>query len=75
MLTEAQSALLGGFITYLEFARIESLTLSKPQRTAPINVGAQNKYDDQGHVHIRTEPTTRTQTPFQSIVTVKWSPV
>ena len=71
MLTEAQSAPLRGFITDLEFARIESPTLLKPQRTVAINVGTQNKYDDQGHVHSRTEPTTRTHTTFESTVTVK----
>jgi hypothetical protein len=73
MLTEAQNAPLRGFITDLGFARIEieSLTPSKPQRTVTINVGAQNKYDDQGHVHSRSEPTTRTHTTFQSTVTVK----
>ena len=71
MLTEAQNVLLQGFITDLEFARLENPTVSKPQRTVTINVGAQKKYDDRGHVHSRTEPTTRTHTHFQSTVTVK----
>jgi hypothetical protein len=48
MLTEAQNVLLRGFITDLEFARLESPTVSMPQRTVTINVGAQNKYDDRG---------------------------
>jgi len=69
MLTEAQNVLLRGFITDLEFARLESPTVSKPQRTVTINVGAQNKYDDRGHVHSRTEPTTHIH--FQLTVTVK----
>jgi hypothetical protein len=71
MLTEAQNAPLRGFITDLEFARIESPTLLKPQRTVTINVGAQNICNDRGYVHSRTEPTTRTHTTFQSTVTVK----
>lgn len=71
MLTETQNVLLRGFITDLEFARLESPTVSMPQRTVTINVGAQNKYDDRGHVHSRTEPTTRTHIHFQSTVTVK----
>lgn len=73
MLTEDQNVLLRGFITDLEFARleVESATVSKPQRTVTINVGAQNKYDDQGHVRSRTEPTTRTHINLQSTVTVK----
>jgi len=71
MLTEAQNILLRGFITDLEFARLENPTVSKPQRTATINVGAPNKYDDRGHAHCRTEPTTRTHIHFQSTVTVK----
>jgi hypothetical protein len=51
MLIEAQSALLRGFITTLEFARIESLTLSKPGRTLmsqSMSVRRTNM-DDQGH--------------------------
>jgi len=68
MLTEAQNVLLRGFITDLEFARLESPTVSKPQRTVTINVGAQNKYDDRGHVHSRTESTTGTHIHFQSTV-------
>jgi len=71
MLTEDQNVLPRGFITDLEFARLESATIPKPQRTVTINVGAQNKYDDWGHVCSRTEPTTRTHINFQSTVTVK----
>jgi hypothetical protein len=63
---------LRGCIADLEFARIESLTLLKPQRTVTINVGAQNICDDRGpYVHSRTEQTTRTHITFQSTVTVK----
>ena len=71
MLTESQNAQLRGFITDLEFARMESPTLSMPQRTATIDIGPQNKYDDRGHVHSRTEPMTHTHTTFQKTVTVK----
>jgi hypothetical protein len=71
MLTEAQTAPLRGFITDLEFASIESLTFSKPQRTVTINVGAKNKYEDQEHVYSRTEPMTSMLPTFQSTVTVK----
>jgi hypothetical protein len=53
MLTEARSALLRGFITTLEFARIESLTLSKPGRTLmPVSQSMsvrRTNMDDQGH--------------------------
>ncbi len=55
MLTKSQNNPLRGFITDMEFARIESPTFSKPQRTVTIDVGPQNKYDDRGHVHSRTE--------------------
>ena len=71
MLTEVRSAPLRGFITDLEFARIENPTISMPERTVTTNVGAQNKYDDRGRVQSITEPTTRTRTTFESTVTVK----
>jgi hypothetical protein len=71
MLTKAQNIPLKGFITDLEFARLDSPTVSLPQRTVTINVGAQSKYNDRGHAHSRTQPTTRTHIHFQSTVTVK----
>ena len=59
------------FITNLEFAHIASSTLSKPRVTLTSVIGSQNRYDDQGHVFSRTQPTTCTHTTFESTVTVK----
>ena len=71
LLTKTQNTSLRGFITDLEFARIEASTLSKPRVIVKSNIGPQNNYDDQGRVLSRTEPTTRTHTMFESTVTVK----
>jgi len=71
LLTKTENRLLRGFITDLEFARIENPTFSKPQVTVTRNIGPQNKYDDRLHVVARTQPTTRTHTTFESMVTGK----
>ena len=71
LLTKTQNTSLRGFITDLEFARIEASALSKPLVIVKSNIGPQNNYDDRGRVLSRTEPTTRTHTTFESTVTVK----
>ena len=70
LLSKNQNAQLRGFITDLEFARIEASTLSKPRVIVKSNIGPQNNYDDRGRVLSRTEPTNRTHTTFESTVTV-----
>jgi hypothetical protein len=71
LLTRTQNVPFWGFITDLEFARIASSTLSKPQVTVTSAIGPQNRYDDRGHVFSRTQPTTHTHPTFESTVTVK----
>ena len=64
LLTNTQDSPLRGFITDLEFARVASSTISN-------TIGPQNKYNDRGRFLSVTEPTTRTDTTFESTVTVK----
>ncbi|KAF8971192.1 hypothetical protein BDZ97DRAFT_1914201 [Flammula alnicola] len=71
LLTKTENPTLRGFITDLEFARIDSPTLSKPQVTTTNTVGPVNRYGDRGNVLFRTQPTTRTHITFESTVTVK----
>jgi serine/threonine protein kinase len=54
LLTKTQNALLRGFITDLEFARIASSTVSKSRVTITSTIGPQNRYDDRGRLLSRT---------------------
>ncbi|KAF8804950.1 hypothetical protein BYT27DRAFT_7169707 [Phlegmacium glaucopus] len=69
MLIEAQNTELRGFITDLEFARIEGSTLR--ERTVEGPAIPQKKYADQGGSYTTTESAIRTHTTFQSTVTIK----
>lgn len=71
LLTANQSSPLRGFITDLEFARVESSTLKKGEVTRTTVISPQNRYNDQGRLISRTQATTRTHVTFESIVTVK----
>ena len=70
LLTNTQDGPLRGFITDLEFARVASSTITT-RVTVISTVGPQNKYNDRGRFLSVTEPTTRTDTTFESTVTVK----
>ncbi|KAF8966884.1 hypothetical protein BDZ97DRAFT_2057176 [Flammula alnicola] len=71
LLTEDQTAPFRGFITDLEFARIDGSTLSKRKVEVTSTISPQNKYNDQGSVLSITETATRTHTAFESTASVK----
>ncbi|GLB41537.1 hypothetical protein LshimejAT787_1001370 [Lyophyllum shimeji] len=71
LLTANPNASLRGFITDLEFARIESSSLTKPEVTVTRTISPKNRYDARGRLLFRTQGTTSTHTTFASTVTVK----
>ncbi|GLB41613.1 hypothetical protein LshimejAT787_1002130 [Lyophyllum shimeji] len=71
LLTANPNASLRGFITDLEFARIVSSSLTKPEVTVTRTISPKNRYDDQGRLLFRTQGTASTHTTFASTVTVK----
>ena len=71
MLTMPQNGSLRGFITDLEFARIDSPTLLKPSSSVTSIVAPQIIYTDRGRMISLTPETSRTHIRFESSVVVK----
>jgi hypothetical protein len=71
MLIESQNTELRGFITDLEFARIERSTVETKETTVEIPAIPQRKYNDQGESYVISESTIRKHTALQSTVTIK----
>ncbi|KAF8072220.1 hypothetical protein FPV67DRAFT_1623101 [Lyophyllum atratum] len=70
LLTANPNASFRGFITDLEFARIESSSLAQPL-TVTRTISPKNRYDDQGRFLYKRQETTSTHTKFASTVTVQ----
>ncbi|KAF8072218.1 hypothetical protein FPV67DRAFT_1667650 [Lyophyllum atratum] len=70
LLTANPNASLRGFITDLEFARIESSSLAKPL-TVTKDISPKTRYNDQGCFLYKTHETTSTHTKFALTVTVQ----
>ncbi|KAF8804942.1 hypothetical protein BYT27DRAFT_7142933 [Phlegmacium glaucopus] len=71
MLIEAQDTELRGFITDLDFARIERSTVETAERTVEGPAIPQKKYADQRGSYTTTEFAISKHTTFQSTVTIK----
>jgi len=71
LLTMPQNGPLRGFITDLEFARIDSPTLLKPESTVTSMVAPQIINNDSGRIISLTPETSRTHIRFESSVVVK----
>ncbi|KAG5650556.1 hypothetical protein H0H81_011827 [Sphagnurus paluster] len=71
LLTATQNPRSRGFITDVEFARLSSSLIRKPQVTVESTIGPQNRFNDRGKLLSVTEPTTRTHTTFESEVRIK----
>ncbi|KAF8804954.1 hypothetical protein BYT27DRAFT_7258710 [Phlegmacium glaucopus] len=71
MLIEAQDTELRGFITDLDFARIEGSTVETADRTVERAAIPQERYTDRGGSYATTEFAIFKQTTFQSTATIK----